>query len=199
MSTGNPSLATTDPRPAVPRTAPVPVQMPTGAAKALALLRLATGAIFLWAFVDKTFGLGYATASGNAWIDGGTPAGGYLGSVAVGPMESTFNSWAGQTWVDWMYMAGMLGIGAALVAGIGLRVTAVAGPLMMLFLWVGEFPPARHLSDGTPSGSSNPLVDQHLVYALAMIVLAATSAGRVWGLGRAWERLALVRRHPWLR
>ena len=28
---------------------------------------------FLWAFLDKAFGLGYATPSGNAWINGGSP------------------------------------------------------------------------------------------------------------------------------
>ena len=31
------------------------------AARALAVLRIATGFVFLWAFLDKTFGLGYAT------------------------------------------------------------------------------------------------------------------------------------------
>ena len=31
---------------------------------ALASLRILTGFVFLWAFLDKTFGLGYATASG---------------------------------------------------------------------------------------------------------------------------------------
>ena len=30
-------------------------------ARALAVLRIATGFIFLWAFLDKMFGLGYAT------------------------------------------------------------------------------------------------------------------------------------------
>ena len=39
------------------------------ASAALAVLRVATGLVFLWAFMDKTFGLGYATvrtdASGN--------------------------------------------------------------------------------------------------------------------------------------
>ncbi|MGW3497957.1 hypothetical protein ACWDEX_30875, partial [Streptomyces sp. NPDC001020] len=56
---------------------------------ALASLRILTGFIFLWAFLDKTFGLGYSTASGKGWIDGGSPTSGFLGSVAVGPMAST--------------------------------------------------------------------------------------------------------------
>ncbi len=31
-------------------------------------IRLALGWIFLWAFLDKLFGLGHETASANAWI-----------------------------------------------------------------------------------------------------------------------------------
>ncbi|WP_234320443.1 hypothetical protein [Streptomyces sp. SBT349] len=171
----------------------------SSARKALAALRIATGAIFLWAFLDKTFGFGYSTPSEGAWVNGGSPAAGYLGGISGGPMESTYNGWAGDVWVDWAYMGGMLGLGLALVAGIGLRLAAVGGTMMMLFLWVGEFPPAKHLSDGSPTMSTNPVVDQHIVYAAAMIVVAACSAGRVWGLGRAWERLPVVSRFSWLR
>lgn len=39
----------------------------------LAGTRLALGWIFLWAFVDKMFGLGMATESKNAWINGVAP------------------------------------------------------------------------------------------------------------------------------
>ncbi|MFD5316710.1 hypothetical protein [Streptomyces sp. NPDC127098] len=170
----------------------------TAAARALAVLRVATGVIFLWAFLDKAFGWGYATPAENSWTSGGSPAGGYLAGVSAGPLETTFHSWAGDVWVDWLYMAGLFGLGASLVAGVGLRVTAVAGSLMMLFLWLSQFPPARHLSDGSPSMSPNPLVDQHVVYAVVMVVLAACSAGRVWGLGGAWARLPIVDRHRWL-
>ncbi|MEV1010676.1 hypothetical protein [Streptomyces sp. NPDC049881] len=192
-------ILTGESRQAVLPAPPQAATIPAAALKVLAVLRIATGVIFLWTFFDKWLGLSYATPSERAWLSGGSPAGGYLAGVSVGPLESTYHSWAGVAVIDWLYMAGMLGVGIALVAGIGLRVTAVAGPLMMLFLWLGEFPPARHLSDGSPSMSTNPLVDQHVVYAAVMVIAAACSAGRVWGLGAAWERLALVRRHPWLR
>jgi thiosulfate dehydrogenase (quinone) large subunit len=168
------------------------------AGRALAALRIATGSIFMWAFLDKTFGWGYSTSSESSWLEGNSPAEGYLAHVTAGPMESTYHDWAGQSWVDMLFMAGMLGLGVALISGVALRVTAVAGTAMMLFLWLGEFPPARHLSDGSPSGSPNPLVDQHVIYAAAMIVAAVCSAGRVWGLGRYWAGLPLVSRHRWL-
>ncbi|MET8861299.1 hypothetical protein [Streptomyces sp. NPDC004579] len=166
---------------------------------AFAGLRLLTGFVFLWAFLDKTFGFGYATASGKGWIDGGSPTKGFLGGVAAGPMQSTFHSWAGAAWVDWLFMAGLLGAGAALVAGVALRLAAVAGTVMMAFMWLAEWPPARHLSDGSPSMSPNPFVDYHVIYAVVLVALAVAGAGATWGLGRLWERLPVVSRSPWLR
>ncbi|MGY0071219.1 hypothetical protein ACWZEH_31510 [Streptomyces sp. QTS137] len=164
----------------------------------LAGLRILTGFVFLWAFLDKTFGLGYATPSGGAWAEGGSPTGGFLGGVAVGPMESVFHAWAGAAWADWLFMLGLLGIGLALIAGIGMRLAAVGGSVMMALMWVAEWPPARYLSDGSPSMSTNPFVDYHLIYAVVLIALAAAGAGATWGLGRIWARLPLVGRNRWL-
>ncbi|AXE81559.1 hypothetical protein [Streptomyces atratus] len=168
-------------------------------AHALASLRLLTGFVFLWAFLDKTFGFGYATASGKGWIDGGSPTRGFLGSVAAGPMESTFHSWAGDAWADRLFMLGLLSIGAALMAGVALRPAAVAGTAMMALMWIAEWPPAKHLSDGSPSMSTNPFADYHVIYAVALIAVAAAGAGATWGLGRLWARLPIVRDHTWLR
>src|SRR6266498_3673838 len=85
------------------------------AARLLAVLRVGTGLVFLWAFFDKTFGWGYATPSARAWINGGSPTKGFLSNVDVGPFADTFRSWAGATWADWLFMAGLLGVGVALV------------------------------------------------------------------------------------
>jgi len=57
-----------------------------GTAYIWALLRFSLGWIFLWAFVDKLFGLGFATESGKGWIDGGSPIFGFLNFAARGPM-----------------------------------------------------------------------------------------------------------------
>lgn len=171
----------------------------TAQAYALASLRILTGFVFLWAFLDKTFGLGYATASGKGWIDGGSPTKGFLGSVAAGPMESTFHSWAGDTWADWLFMLGLLGIGLAVMAGVALWPAAAAGTAMMALMWIAEWPPAKHLSDGSPSMSTNPFADYHVIYAVALIAVAAVGAGATWGLGRLWVRLPIVRDHTWLR
>ncbi|SER62726.1 thiosulfate dehydrogenase [quinone] large subunit [Streptomyces sp. yr375] len=173
----------------------------TAAARAYAFasLRLLTGFVFLWAFLDKTFGFGYATPSGKGWIDGGSPTKGFLSSVAAGPMESTFHDWAGAGWANWLFMLGLLGVGIALVSGVALRLAAVAGTAMMALMWIAEWPPAKHLSDGTLSMSSNPFADYHLVYAIVLIALAAAGAGVTWGLGKLWATLPIVRDHTWLR
>jgi len=161
-------------------------------------LRLLTGFVFLWAFLDKTFGFGYATQSGNGWIDGGSPTKGFLSGVAVGPMESTLHAWAGDAWADWLFMLGLLGIGLAVTAGIGLRLAAVAGTTMMALMWIAEWPPAKHLSDGAASMSTNPFVEYHLIYAVVLIALAVAGAGATWGLGKVWARLPFVSRNRWL-
>ncbi|MFI8304540.1 hypothetical protein ACIF80_13990 [Streptomyces sp. NPDC085927] len=161
-------------------------------------LRLLTGFVFLWAFLDKTFGFGYATPSGKGWIEGGSPTRGFLSGVAVGPMESTFHDWAGAAWADWLFMLGLLGIGIALIAGVGLWLAAAGGSAMMALMWVAEWPPARHLPDGSPSMSTNPFVDYHLIYAVVLVALAAAGAGATWGLGRVWARLPFVSRNRWL-
>jgi thiosulfate dehydrogenase [quinone] large subunit len=168
------------------------------AAKFLAVFRVVLGFEFLWAFLDKTFGLGYATPAARAWINGGSPTKGFLSGVELGPFESTFHSWAGTGWANWLFMLGLLGIGVALILGIGLRAAAVSGTLMMVMMWAAEWPLAKFTSAGEPSMSVNPIVDYHIIYALALIAVAVTYAGNTWGLGRRWASLRLVRRNHWL-
>ena len=161
----------------------------------LAGLRIVTGSVFLWAFVDKLFGLGYSTPSERAWINGGSPTKGFLGNLDAGPLASTFRSIAGDWWVDWLFMLGLLGIGVAVIAGIAMRLAAASGALLMALMWLAEWHPARWTSAGEPTGSTNPLVDYHVVYALVLVVLAVTAAGARFGLGEAWARLRVVRKY----
>ncbi|GGK77016.1 DoxX family membrane protein [Mangrovihabitans endophyticus] len=168
------------------------------AARVLAVLRIATGFIFLWAFLDKTFGFGYSTPSERSWISGGSPTEGFLSHVEVGPLQGFFHTIAGTAWADWAFMLGLLGIGVALILGIGLRIAAVSAALMMALMWIAEWPLAQHTSAGESSGSTNPIVDYHIVYGLVAIVSALTYAGHTWGFGRQWAELPFVRKYPWL-
>lgn len=163
-----------------------------GARRALAVLRFATGFIFLWAFLDKTFGLHYSTLSEKSWLNGGKPSQGFLNSPAVvGPFKGFFNSIASPA-TDVLFMLGMIAVGVAVMLGIGVRVSAWAGSLIMLMMWAAEWP----LHQGE---STNPLVDYHIIYALALIVIALTFAGDTWGLGRWWRNQSIVRSNTWLR
>jgi thiosulfate dehydrogenase [quinone] large subunit len=76
----------------------------------------------------------------------------------------------------------------ALILGIGMRLAAGAGALLTVMMWTVVLPPA-----------SNPFMDDHLIYAAILIVLALLGAGNTLGLGRIWASLPLVRRTPWLR
>jgi thiosulfate dehydrogenase (quinone) large subunit len=49
-----------------------------------------------------------------------------------------------------------------------------------------------------PSMSTNPIVDYHLIYALALITVALLYAGNTWGFGKLWARLPFVQRNHWL-
>jgi thiosulfate dehydrogenase (quinone) large subunit len=165
----------------------------------LAGLRLALGWTFLWAFLDKTFALGHETGvdaqtgavdyfGPAAWIHGGSPTAGFLGFATKGPLADFYGNLAGNAVVDWAFMIGLLGIGLALTLGIGMRIAAVSGALMLVMMWSAVLPPANNL-----------FMDDHLVYALVLGLLVLLGAGRTWGFGKQWERIPVVQQHGWLK
>jgi thiosulfate dehydrogenase [quinone] large subunit len=176
-----------------------PLTVSPVAARALATLRIAFGFTFMWAFLDKAFALGHDTgkdaATGAvdrfgpaAWVNGGSPTKGFLAFGADGPFSSFYHSIAGAAWVDWLFMLALLGIGIALILGIGMRAAATAGVVLYLMMWTVVLPPAN-----------NPIIDDHILGAISLVVLAALSAGNTWGLGRIWNRSHVVQEHPVLR
>ena len=150
----------------------------------LAVTRLALGWVFLWAFLDKLFGFGHETASADAWIHGGSPTDGFLAHAPVGPMAGFYNSLAGSAWADWLFMAALAGIGIALTFGVAMRIAAVAGGALLVMMWSATLPSANNL-----------FMDDHLIYALVLVLLALTAAGNTLGLGRVWQRIPLVTRY----
>ncbi len=85
-------------------------------------------------------------------------------------------------------MIGLLGIGAALVLGAGMRIAAATGGVLLVFMWAAELPLA-----------TNPFLDDHLIYALVLAGLALVGAGDTLGIGRWWGDTQIVRRHPILK
>lgn len=148
--------------------------------------RIGMGFIFLWAFVDKLFGLGYATPDGKGWIDGGSPTKGFL-SGSEGPFAGVYHDLAGTAFANIAFMVGLAGIGVALLLGIGMRIAAVSGALMLTMMYTVVLPP-----------ETNPVIDDHLVLAVLLVGIAAAGAGATFGLGRWWTGTKLVKRLPWL-
>jgi thiosulfate dehydrogenase [quinone] large subunit len=153
----------------------------------LAGVRLALGWLFLWAFLDKTFGLGHDTPAASSWLNGGSPTKGFLTSTAKGPFVGVYHAIGGTSLADAIFMGGLLAIGGALIAGIGLRLVAAAGALLAVMMWAVVLPPV-----------GNPFLDDHLIYAAVLVVLALARAGDTLGLGRTWAATPMVRRATWL-
>jgi thiosulfate dehydrogenase [quinone] large subunit len=151
-----------------------------------AALRIAMGWLFFWAFLDKLFGLGFSTSPEAAWLAGGSPTAGFLAHATSGPLAGFYQSIAGSVIVDVLFMLGLAAMGVALLLGIGVRIAGYAGTLFVLLLWSSNLPPA-----------SNPIMDEHIVYAIVLIGLATVRAGQWVGLGKWWYGL-VAKNLPWL-
>jgi thiosulfate dehydrogenase [quinone] large subunit len=171
------------------------------ARRGLAVLRIAFGVTFLWAFFDKLLALGYATGKNpetgavdrfgpDAWINEGNPTFGFL-SFGVSEdnwFHGFFTGIAGDSWTNWLFMLGLAGIGFALITGLGIRLAAITGTVLYLMMYAASFPL-----------ENNPVVDDHLSGAIVLIVLGLTLAGDTWGFGKTWAKTNIVRRFPVLR
>ncbi len=166
----------------------------TAGQKWAGVVRILLGLTFLWAFLDKTFGLGYAST--KAWMFGtgdGSPTTGFLkfGVNPEGPFASFFTSLAPSSpagIMNWLFMLSLLGAGIGLILGVAMRVTAIGGSLLLLSMYVAIAPWAKvTLPDGKITATNNPLIDDHIIYSATLMLLMFVMAGRYWGLGRVWE------------
>ncbi len=125
-------------------------------------LRLFLGFIFIWAFFDKLFGFGFATTAEKAWINGGSPTLGFLSFATKGPFVDIFHSMAGVALVDWLFMLGLLFVGATLLFNRFVRWGCLAGSVMLLLMYLAVLLP-----------ENNPIIDDHLVYILVLALVAS--------------------------
>jgi len=151
----------------------------------IGFLRIGVGWIFLWAFLDKVFGLGFATKLESAWLGGTSPTAGFLKFATKGPFAEFYQGLAGNPLVDWLFMLGLLFVGIAMLSGIMVRLGSYAGALMMFLMWTAAFPPVN-----------NPFLDEHIIYLLLFLFFAASKAGHYMGFGARWEKVPFVRRNP---
>ena len=151
------------------------------------LLRFCLSWIFLWPFFDKLLGLGFSTKPEASWLNGGSPTTGFLKFGTKGPLAEIFHMLAGQQWVDWLFMIGLLLIGLSLLLGVGLRIASYAGAILLMLMWLATFPPLH-----------NPFLDEHIIYALVLLVLPSVNAGHWFGLADKWSQTNLVKKYPFL-
>ncbi len=151
------------------------------------LLRLFMGFIFFWAFLDKTFGLGLATPSSKAWLDGVSPTYYFLKSSS-GPFRPLWESLAGNALVDCLFMLGLFAVGVAFLLGIAMKVSAVVGSLMMFLIYLAVLWPEH-----------NPIIDEHIIYILILLGLGFSDLGREFSLYKWWQNTKLIQKFSWLK
>lgn len=153
-----------------------------------ALFRIGIGWIFLWAFMDKLFGLGFSTASNKSWLLGNSPTSGFLKSATYGPFKPFFSSLAGNGIVDWLFMLGLLGIGLAFTLGVARKLSTLSATLLLFLMWLSAFPP-----------KTNPVLDEHLIYIFALQILFPLHSGEYFGLAKWWESTDIVKKFSFLK
>lgn len=123
------------------------------------------------------------------WIDPAWSSAGFLRS-STGIFAGLFSWIAGNstllTIADILNEAGLVIIGAALIAGLRTRPTAVAG-IILLGLFYLAHPP---LFDGA-AGEHYLLIDKNLIEMSGLFLLAVFDAGRIAGID------ALIKKRRW--
>ena len=146
---------------------------------ALLLLRLALGWLFLYAGFTKLINPNWSAAGylNNAKTFASFYQ--WLASPNILPLTNFLNEW------------GLTLIGIALILGMLVRLNSVLGALMMVLYYfpVLEFPYLEHAY----------LVDEHIIYALAFLLLAVLKAGRYWGIDEKIMNLPVMQKcQNWL-
>lgn len=129
----------------------------------LFLLRISMGWVFLYAGISKFRNPNWSAA-------------GYLKSAKTFP---ELYQWLASPEilpvVNFLNEYGQILIGISLILGILVRYSSISAALMMILYYfaVLQFPKI---------GANAYIVDDHIIYALALIVLCASRAGRIYGL-----------------
>lgn len=153
-------------------------------------LRILLGWSFLWAFLDKMFGLGFATcrvtdeagvalanidyACDAAMINGGSPTYGFLNFATEGSHTGWLFEWMAPAAPDAInaadvgFMLALLLGGLALMLGIGTRIAAIGGAILMAFMFLA--------ADVWPE--NNPVNSSHVIEMVAFLGIATVGVSR---------------------
>ncbi len=84
---------------------------------------------------------------------------------------------------------GLTLLGVSLILGIFVRLSSVLGALLMLLYY---FP----ILNGVYPNPHSYIVDEHVIYTLVLLFLAAVRAGRIWGMEDWCSHLPICSRFP---
>ena len=142
----------------------------------LALLRIAIGWLFFYAGITKILNTSWSPAGYLSAPKMFSELYAFLISPSILPVTTFLSEW------------GLTLIGVALILGVFMRLATVLGAIIMLLFYfpILDFPyPNNH----------SYIVDEHIIYALVMLVLHVCDAGQAWGLGR-WAKNSFLRKIP---
>ncbi len=146
----------------------------------LFLLRITTGWLLFYAGLTKLMNPTWSAASYLTTAKTFSGLYGWLASPSMLPFVDFINEW------------GLTLIGAALILGIFVRFSGIAGAILMLLYYFPVLEPGLVIAHGW-------LVDEHIIYAAGLLTLASWRAGRVWGLGNCCANLPSCANSPKLR
>jgi thiosulfate dehydrogenase (quinone) large subunit len=163
--------------------------------KGLAVLRVALGAGFLFAGLEKVLHFDGATKAFDAagflkFATGGTLPGSDPKAI-VNPTHDFWVSLAGNAGlmsiVNTLVVFGEVAIGVALILGLATRFAGIAATLMMSLFWIANY------------SFANGIFNEQFMYGLVAAFLAYAGAGSSYGLDAIIEKTEFVRRAPALR
>ncbi|MBI2039248.1 MAG: DoxX family protein [Candidatus Niyogibacteria bacterium] len=143
-------------------------------------LRVVMGVFFFYAGITKV-------------MDPAWSAAGYLKSAKTFPaLYQWFASADVIPVVNFVNEWGLTLLGISLLFGIGVRLSSILGAVLMALYYfpILQFPLV---------GERAYLVDDHIIFIAALLVLAAFRAGRYWGLEKRCAGLSICRQFPALR
>lgn len=133
------------------------------------LLRLAMGWLFFYAGITKVLD---PLWSAEKYLQGAKSFSGFYGWLA-----STQNI----DWVNFLNEWGLTVIGAALLCGVFTKLAAYFAMLLMALYYfpILDFPYTAH----------GLLVDEHIIYIFALLLLVELNAGQIWGADEKLKKM----------
>lgn len=157
------------------------------------LVRVFLGFAFLWAFLDKAFGLSKGWAA--AWFNGASVTQGYLGG-STGILAPIFKAMAGNIIVEILFMLGLLLLGLMMILGFSKRLATYGAIAMMVLMWLSHppFSPDPFLKDPI----AWLMFDHHVLDSIMYLLIYRIGAYDVFSLNKWWNSLGFVQKFKWL-